>query len=260
MVAILPRTSWGATRPVPGGRAVPLSSRRFYVVHWPGTTAGADPAAMIRGIDSAHARQGWAVIGYNFLVSRDGRVWEGCGRDVRGIHSPPRNTDGFGVCCLISINETPPQPLLDATRALYDQLSAQCGRQLARSWHSADAATQCPGPQLTAWVRGGMLAGPAPPPTPPPGPIRPPVQPAPAFPGRLLRNIRPMMQGADVRTWQSRMRERTWRIDVDGWYGPQSESVCRAFQRDSTANNWPLADDGIVGPLTWRASWERPVS
>jgi hypothetical protein len=36
--------------------------------------------------------------------------------------------------------------------------------------------------------------------------------------------------------------------------------VCRLFQLDSTANGWPLAADAIVGPATWRAAFERPVS
>lgn len=64
----------------------------------------------------------------------------------------------------------------------------------------------------------------------------------------------------DVMVWQKRMHDRGWTITVDGWYGPQSQTVCKAFQRDSTAHNWPLAVDGVVGPLTWKATWLRPIS
>jgi hypothetical protein len=64
----------------------------------------------------------------------------------------------------------------------------------------------------------------------------------------------------DVSVWQKRMHGRGWSITVDGWYGPKSEVVCKAFQADSTAHNWPLTQDGVVGPLTWKASWLRPVS
>ncbi|TDD94173.1 peptidoglycan-binding protein [Actinomadura rubrisoli] len=63
------------------------------------------------------------------------------------------------------------------------------------------------------------------------------------------------MHGDDVRTWQTQMRKRGWRVNVDGAYGPSSESVCRAFQEEKG-----LGADGIVGPATWRAAWEAPVS
>jgi peptidoglycan hydrolase-like protein with peptidoglycan-binding domain len=54
------------------------------------------------------------------------------------------------------------------------------------------------------------------------------------------------MRGDDVRMWQQRMRDRGWTITVDGAYGPQSEGVCREFQR-----RFGLQVDGIVGPITW---------
>jgi peptidoglycan hydrolase-like protein with peptidoglycan-binding domain len=57
-----------------------------------------------------------------------------------------------------------------------------------------------------------------------------------------------------VRDWQAQMRARGWEIQVDSWYGDESERVCRAFQREKG-----LAVDGILGPDTWRASWDAPV-
>jgi len=93
----------------------------------------------------------------------------------------------------------------------------------------------------------------------PPTPV--PARTAPPWPGRILRvGVEPPIIGADVLEWQRRMQLRGWRISADGEYGPQSAGVCLAFQRDSTAHNWPLQEDSEVGPLTWAASWERPVS
>jgi peptidoglycan hydrolase-like protein with peptidoglycan-binding domain len=66
-----------------------------------------------------------------------------------------------------------------------------------------------------------------------------------AWPGRILRQP-PIMRGDDVRRWQQRMRDRGWTIAVDGAYGPQSERVCREFQR-----RFNLQVDGRVGPITW---------
>ena len=104
------------------------------------------------------------------------------------------------------------------------------------------------------------MAGGAAPATPPPAAAAPPSSgKAPPWPGRYL-TYPPEMQGEDVRQWQAQMDSRGWALTVDGWYGGASAETCAEFQRDSTANGWPLDADGVVGPDTWRASWERPVT
>jgi N-acetyl-anhydromuramyl-L-alanine amidase AmpD len=77
---------------------------------------------------------------------------------------------------------------------------------------------------------------------------------APRFPGRALTQP-PPMHGADVKTWQTQMHKRGWKIAVDGTYGPPSEKVCRAFQEEKH-----LGVDGIVGPKTWAAAWTAPIA
>jgi peptidoglycan hydrolase-like protein with peptidoglycan-binding domain len=248
MVAIVTRAQWRAPTPIPGGRNVPLSSRRWFVVHWPGSAVGGDAAQAVRNIDHFH-RTGnrWAVIGYNFLVARDGTIFEGAGLNTRGIHEPSRNTDGFGVCCLISVGESPPQAMLNATRALHAWLSGRAGRTLSMGFHGQFSATAFAGPALNQWVRNGMPAtggAPAPPP-PVPGPPG-----SPPWPGRILRQP-PIMRGEDVRTWQARVRARGWsNVVVDGAYGPISEGACRQVQQIAR-----LSVDGRVGPNTWPATW-----
>ena len=61
------------------------------------------------------------------------------------------------------------------------------------------------------------------------------------------------MHGADVLTWQKRMKARGWRIDADGWHGPQSAAVCLAFQTEKR-----LTRDGIVGSQTGPPPGPRP--
>lgn len=61
----------------------------------------------------------------------------------------------------------------------------------------------------------------------------------------------PVMVGEDVRTWQRRMSQRGWTITVDGAYGSASEGVCRRFQAERG-----VEVDGIVGPVTWRATFD----
>lgn len=59
---------------------------------------------------------------------------------------------------------------------------------------------------------------------------------------------------------QTELRQRGWSLKADGFYGPVTERTVEAFQRDSTANGWWLADDGLVGTETWLVIWERPIS
>jgi len=254
MVSVVTRREWGARFTIPSGRFVAPGARRFFVVHWPGSAVAGDERAVVRAIEASHRNgQGWqAAPGYNFLVGRSGTIYEGCGRDVRGIHSPPRNTDGWGICCLIAVGEAPPPAMLAATRALYNWLNGISGRTLAMAGHNTHWATACPGPALSAWVRNGMpAAGGAPSPAPPPPPAAVPTPPgAPPFPGRILRQP-PIMRGNDVRTWQTRVRARGWaNVEVDGAYGPISEGACREVQRIARLNV-----DGRVGQNTWPATW-----
>lgn len=65
----------------------------------------------------------------------------------------------------------------------------------------------------------------------------------------------PMQHNNDVETWQQQMSDRGWAIDVDGWFGSQSDSVCRQFQSEKG-----LEVDGVVGPMTWDATWTSPVT
>jgi hypothetical protein len=96
--------------------------------------------------------------------------------------------------------------------------------------------------------KGGEVGTPAPPTLPPP------VQ-GPNWPGRLLRVATPFMEGQDILAWQEQMKHRGWAITADGVYGPQCDHVCRSFQQEKG-----LGVDGIVGPITWAATWNSPVT
>jgi len=99
------------------------------------------------------------------------------------------------------------------------------------------------------WTHAALVPGLdyRPPPQPPAPGHKP--NPLPTWPGRFLTQP-PAMRGDDVRQWQQAMRRRGHPLAADGVYGPQSEQVCRAFQRDAA-----LRVDGIVGPATWTAAF-----
>lgn len=85
-------------------------------------------------------------------------------------------------------------------------------------------------------------------------PVTPPSDDVPSWPGVYL-SYPPITEHVSARTWQSKMRERGWTIDVDGLYGEQSRTVCRTFQAEKG-----LDVDGVVGPVTWNATWTAPIT
>lgn len=58
-----------------------------------------------------------------------------------------------------------------------------------------------------------------------------------------------------IRTLQQRLKDRGWRISVDGRYGPDTRDVVRKFQHEKR-----LRVDGGVGAQTWAALWEAPIT
>lgn len=82
----------------------------------------------------------------------------------------------------------------------------------------------------------------------------------PAWPGRMIQykqgwNSSQRYKGQDVRTWQEKMRNRGWRITVDGDFGPESSRILKAFQKEKG-----LLVDGILGPRSWAATWTLPTT
>lgn len=61
----------------------------------------------------------------------------------------------------------------------------------------------------------------------------------------------------ELRRWQQRMIDRGWIFHhgADGLYGPETRENTLAFQREKG-----LKVDGLIGPVTWRAAWEEPVT
>ncbi|TMR94995.1 peptidoglycan-binding domain-containing protein [Nonomuraea basaltis] len=73
---------------------------------------------------------------------------------------------------------------------------------------------------------------------------------APEFQPPPLR-FPPPTQTQSVRRWQQQLRDRGWHITVDGDYREESKRLCANFQMEHG-----LDQDGVVGPKTWKATWE----
>ncbi|MER6947646.1 peptidoglycan-binding protein [Nonomuraea sp. NPDC000554] len=185
--------------------------------------------------------------GNTYVACPHRKVFEGRGPH----HLPAANGAGLnsghyavlglvGNAGLVVPPDTMLHAILDAAGHLRELGNA--GKEI--KGHRDGYNTDCPGERLYAWVKRGAPR--------PGGGGGEPGTSAPPFPGRLLR-YPPVTRGDDVRTWQQQMRRRGWTVDVDGAYGPEARDVCRRFQREQH-----IDDDGTVGPLTWRLTWEAP--
>jgi hypothetical protein len=127
--------------------------------------------ALIRGIYAYHTQtRGWSDIGYNFLVDRFGRIWEGryggVDRPVVGAHTLGYNEYSFAMSAIGNFEiARPPQAVLDAYARLFAwKLSLSDIRADAtRLWvkdrylqaingHRDVGQTACPGKYLYAKI------------------------------------------------------------------------------------------------------------
>ena len=126
---IVRRAGWNADESIVRGPPSIANRLRFAVVHH---TAGSnsysasESAAIVRGIQRYHVlSNGWDDIGYNFLVDKYGRVFEGRGggmtQNVIGAHAGGFNTGSVGVAVIGIYNSA---TLSTAARAALQNLLA----------------------------------------------------------------------------------------------------------------------------------------
>jgi peptidoglycan hydrolase-like protein with peptidoglycan-binding domain len=281
---IITRSEWGARRRRGTATRVKPAERTATMVHYStGEELGReDTAEWVRQIQAHHMdANDWDDIGYNHLVDREGRIFEGRGWDVVGAHCADYNTPAHGVCFLGDDDpgQDVPQVARDSILWLHQENARRAGHDVDRLGHRDKYATACPGDELHAWFTGdaakssagGTSSGPA-------GPRRPAnlaVQPtrAPAFPlpagfyfgprsgpfnsisGWFQRLPNRHRGHRGLQAWQARMAARGWKITADGLWGSQTEGVLRAFQDEKG-----LRVDGRLGPKSWAAAWTAEVT
>lgn len=87
------------------------------IVHHSATpNSSSDWAAVVRSIHNSHTNtNGWADIGYNYLIDPNGVIYEGRGDNIRGAHFSCMNNNTMGICLLGNYEEAnPSQEMLDA--------------------------------------------------------------------------------------------------------------------------------------------------
>ena len=125
---ILTRADWGADESIRKGSPSYNATVKVGFVHHTDTANGysmAEVPAMLRSIYAYHVKSnGWSDIGYNYLVDRFGRIWEGryggITKAVLGAHTGGFNTDSFGTSLLGTFTTAvPPDAMLGSLEQLF---------------------------------------------------------------------------------------------------------------------------------------------
>lgn len=171
--AFVTRSSWRADE----GRTRTTSGRdelKATVIHHTAGTnnySSGQSASIVRGIHEYHTRTlGWADIGYNILVDKYGRIFEGRSgglhRNIQGAHATGANSGSWGISVLGNYSSTNvPAAARDAVARLVgwkllntfqERVTAssswthhQTGKSLNRMFGHRDVnSTECPGARL----------------------------------------------------------------------------------------------------------------
>lgn len=178
-------------------------------------------------IHNWHKARGWAGIGYNFLVRKDGSVYRCRPMEYVPAHCTGYNTRSIGICFEGDFMwEWMEDTQINAGKELVAMLKSQYGIS-DTGVHKWYQATDCPGDNfpIDEIINGQPTPGPVPPPTPP--------------------------QNERVAVAQRWLTSKGYWTADDGIAGPISMSNCvKLYQKciGTTA-------DGIYGPKTYDASW-----
>ncbi|KAK7871824.1 hypothetical protein R5R35_006424 [Gryllus longicercus] len=156
---IISRSGWGARNPT---ATTQLSKKPtpYVVVHHGASsscTTQSACASIVRSYQNQHMDvNGWADIGYNFIIGEDGNVYEGRGWELTGAHAPGYNTQSIGICIIGTF--TSKLPNTAALNALNNLI--ECGVSKGKITaaykeigHRQATATECPGTKLYQWVQ-----------------------------------------------------------------------------------------------------------
>lgn len=150
---ILPRSAWGARAPTCRSLTNPY---RLVVHHTASPTNDTfTPEARLRQTQAYHMdSRGYCDVAYNFLMSRDARVWEGRGDGVLGGHTLNQNAGNMALCLIGTYTTdtlTPQQSCaLAGWMAWQSSLHGIALNRTNIKGHREWGATACPGDTVFA--------------------------------------------------------------------------------------------------------------
>ena len=168
---VIPRAEWGARDPgkVCGSPVMPYRASIHHTAM--PSTDGGDPAARMRQMQAFHIdTRKWCDIGYHFVVSQSGLIYQGRSNETHpGAHVGNQNDGNIGVSFIGNYEvDTPPraqieagQKILEWIRTTYTRIPWD--RQSVRG-HTEwpEQSSSCPGKHLLARIPELMKLGDAP--------------------------------------------------------------------------------------------------
>lgn len=156
-VRIHSRADWGARAPrCASGSMTPNRATIHHTVT--PTNDSMTPQQRLRQIQAFHqSSRGWCDIGYNYLISRDGRVWRGRGPTTVGAHVTNSNTGNVGVSFMGTYISTAPSETqmcqaAKLLRRLHEDFSGVSLNRTDVKGHRQFGGTSCPGDALYARI------------------------------------------------------------------------------------------------------------
>ena len=183
-------------------------------------------ACSVSTVHSWHLSNGWAGIGYHFFVRKDGTVWQGRPIDKVGAHAKGANSYSIGICFEGDFTkEVMSAPQFNAGRELIAYIKKKYPTITKIAKHKDVCATACPGVNFPF---AEMIAAEK------------------KCPYAAPTNTRYKgCKGTGVKWVQWHLVEAGYKIDIDGSFGPATDTAVRNFQKKHS-----LTVDGRVGPVT----------
>ena len=166
---VIARSTW-TNAGVIRAKANPMNGVTRITVHHDaipstGIRSRADAVRRLNSVRQSHLREGWADIGYHYVIDPQGNVWEARPLYFQGAHVKDNNEHNLGVMCMGNFNQH--RPTTAQTRTLDSFLATLMRRHnvaLSRvRTHQEIMPTQCPGRNLQSYMlatrsRSGRLA------------------------------------------------------------------------------------------------------
>ena len=160
-IQVIPRESWNAKPP--RGNIDPMGTIEKITVHHSGGdtfwgVSKTDAADEIRRIQRYHqTQQGWADIGYHYIIDRNGSIWQGRRLSYQGAHA--RGAANHGNVGIVLLGNYLEQGIGPAQRRSLEMLVSKLCRRFLIAPQAVythreivHGKTDCPGPALTRCV------------------------------------------------------------------------------------------------------------
>lgn len=166
---VMPRSAWTSAGVI-RSLANPMNGVNKITIHHDAipsqnVVTQRDSVVRLNSVRQSHLREGWADIGYHYVIDPSGRVWEARPLGYQGAHVKDKNEHNIGVMCMGNFDQQRPSPrqtaALDAFVASLMQRHRIPNSRVYT--HQELGQTRCPGSNLQRYMlatrsKGGNLA------------------------------------------------------------------------------------------------------